>query len=94
MKITPEQFETLVEAGATAACDLIRDRHDLPSLHVPISQIKDGERWLAETRAALAAILPLHRAMVIEECAKHLETSGLYSTANHTRALATQETKP
>ena len=46
------------------------------------------DKTMFHVRAVVNAILPLHRAMVIEECAKHLETSGLYSTANHTRALA------
>ena len=97
MTLTPEQFETLVEAGDRAPDDYVR--YD-------------------DIRAMIIAILPLHRAMVIEEMAARIKTkyemleeslaeqeptdfangysAGYYSGVLAVRfdALVTTETKP
>ena len=82
MNITPEQMEMLVEAVSKA----------IGFYPCKTEEVKNLYRDHVEK--ILAASLPLHRTMVIEECGKRLEVSDLYQTANSIRTLATQETKP
>ena len=110
MNITPEQFETLVEAAAKnihIPCGHEEDFRHAPTLWKNL-ELQEQLRFRYDANSALAAILPLHRAMIIEECAKRCEANipaiqcmsvdqevtALTKAAARIRSLATQETKP